>query len=111
MATNIPADPDTWLRRKVTSAALAEKGYPVAEKTLASMVCRGGGPPFRKFGRIPLYQWCTSLAWAESRLAPPRRTSSEPDAWDAATRDAVVPIADDVAPETMQPSTLSRRKT
>jgi hypothetical protein len=31
-------------------------------------------------GRITLYRWGDALAWAESRLSPPRCSSSEADA-------------------------------
>jgi hypothetical protein len=76
----IPNDPDTLMRRKMVAAALSEAGYPTAESTLATKGSRGGGPPYRLFGRIPLYRWADSLAWAEGRLTPPRRSTSEADA-------------------------------
>ena len=80
MHRSIPDDPDTLLRRKVTSDALNEAGYPISDKTLATMATRGGGPPYRCFGRIPLYRWGDALTWAQSRLSLPRRTTSEADA-------------------------------
>ena len=80
----IPADPKTQLRRQQASAALKEAGYPVETSSLEAMVVRGGGPPFRKFGRIPLYTWGETLAWAEGRLTAPRRTSAEAAAQQAA---------------------------
>lgn len=73
----IPTSPDTRLRRRETAEALTEAGFPITESTLATKACRGGGPPFRSFGRIPLYRWGDSLAWAESRLSAPRRSTSE----------------------------------
>lgn len=75
----IPADPETKLRRKATAEALTAAGYPVAEKTLTTKACRGGGPPFALFGRIPLYRWGDALAWAEGKLSAPRFSSSEGD--------------------------------
>ena len=81
MASLIPDDPNTLLRRKPLSEALARLGYPVAEATLATWATRpppdGDGPPFQMFGRIPLYRWGNSVAWAEGRLSPIRRTTSE----------------------------------
>ena len=78
MAT--PDTPDTLLRRKALAEALTEAGYPVAETTLSTKATRGGGPPFRLFGRIPLYRWGDALAWAEGRMSAPRCSSAEADA-------------------------------
>ncbi len=78
--TNIPDDPDTLLSRKATSAALANAGFPVAEASLATMATRGGGPPYRLFGRKPLYRLGDALAWATSRLSNPACSTSEMDA-------------------------------
>jgi hypothetical protein len=38
---------------------------------------QGGGPPYRKFGRVVLYRWGDVLAWAEAQLSPPVHSSSE----------------------------------
>ena len=76
----IPSDLDTLLTRKATAAALTAAGYPVTEKTLATKATRGGGPPFQKFGRVPLYRWCNSLGWARSKLGPLMGSTSEADA-------------------------------
>jgi hypothetical protein len=67
----------TLLRRPDCATALTESGYPVRPKTLSTLATRGGGPPYHKFGRTVLYRWSDALAWAESRLSPPRRTTSE----------------------------------
>ena len=58
---------------------LTEKGYPTSEKTLATQASRGNGPPHHLYGRYPLYRWAEVLAWAEARLRPPRRSTSEQD--------------------------------
>ena len=73
-------NPNTMLRRREIAEALRARGFPVSDKTLATKATRGGGPPFRSFGRIPLYHLGDALAWAEGRLSPPRRSTSEPDA-------------------------------
>jgi hypothetical protein len=69
--------PSALLRRRRCAEALTAHGFPVAEKTLATRVSRGGGPPYQKFGRLVLYRWGDALAWAEARLSPPVRSSSE----------------------------------
>ena len=76
----IPTDFDTLLTRAAASHALTEAGYPVARATLATLASRGGGPSYRRFGRIPLYRWADLLDWARSRLGPPMRSTSEADA-------------------------------
>ncbi len=79
MATFIPDDPNALLRRKPTAEALTAKGYPITDKTLATKASRGGGPPFRSFGRVPLYRWGDAIAWAEARLSQLRCSTSEAD--------------------------------
>lgn len=75
---------DTLLRRKETADALTAQGFRIAAATLATMATRGGGPPFRAFGRVPLYRWADALAWAESRLSAPLCSTSEADVQHAA---------------------------
>jgi hypothetical protein len=71
---------DTLLRRREAADALTAAGYPVAPATLATMASRGGGPPHRVFGRIPLDRWGDLLAWAEGRCTAPRASTAEADA-------------------------------
>ena len=80
MVTAIPECPAALLRRKETAEALTGAGFPIAAKTLATMATRGGGPPYRTFGRAVLYRWGDALAWAEGRLSPMRCSISEADA-------------------------------
>jgi hypothetical protein len=68
---------DSLLRRVAVASALREAGFPVSAATLATKATRGGGPPFHSFGRIALYRWGDALAWAQSRMSAPRRTTSE----------------------------------
>lgn len=80
---------DPWLDRRAVTALLAELGIPCASATLATKACRGGGPPFQKFGPRVLYRKSDVLRWAESKLSPPRRSTSEAD---RAEIDAVPPL-------------------
>lgn len=75
-----PIHPDALLTRRDTAAALRAAGFPVAERTLATKATRGGGPPYRAFGPRVLYRWGDALAWAQGRMTPPRRSTSEADA-------------------------------
>jgi hypothetical protein len=76
-AVAIPTDPRTRLDRKGLALALTAAGFPITETTLATKAVRGGGPPYALWGRKPLYQWRDALAWAESRLSTPVRSTAE----------------------------------
>ena len=54
MAT--PTDPETRLTRAAGAEALTEAGYPTATATLATLACRGGGPPYRLYGARVIYR-------------------------------------------------------
>ena len=62
--------PDTRLRRCEAADALTQAGYPITSGTLANLACQGGGPPFSKWGKIPIYIWGITLAWAKARATP-----------------------------------------
>ncbi|RYC29710.1 hypothetical protein D3273_22485 [Lichenibacterium minor] len=76
----IPDNPETMLTRDAVAVALTASGYPVAAATLATLVSRGGGPIFRKFGSRALYRWSDALSWAQGRLSKPVRSSAELEA-------------------------------
>ena len=76
MMTN-PYDDDAKLTRQQLGPALTKAGYPIAPPTLASLVTRGGGPPYCLFGGRALYRWGEAIAWARGRMTAPRRSSSE----------------------------------
>ncbi len=70
---------DLLLDRRAAADFLVAQGYPCAPATLATLVTRGGGPLFQKFGVRVLYRQSDLVAWAEGKLAPPRRSTSEAD--------------------------------
>jgi hypothetical protein len=76
----LPTDPNTLLRRRPCATALTEAGFQTSAATLATKATRGGGPPFRRFGRVPIYRWGDVLEWAYSLLSAPMRSTSEADA-------------------------------
>jgi hypothetical protein len=39
----------------------------------------GGGPAFRKAGRYPVYAPAEPDQWAQARIGPPQRSTSEVD--------------------------------
>jgi hypothetical protein len=98
----IPNDPDTLLRRRPCAAALTEAGYPTSPATLATKATRGGGPPFRCYGRLPLYRWADALEWAKSRLGPVITTTAQRDIGrrrDRAPATRLAPVASEARAE------------
>ncbi|CAO4157147.1 hypothetical protein DHODJN_25260 [Methylorubrum extorquens] len=81
-STNDPVQPGqlspcALLNRTQCAKLLSEAGYPTSRHTLASLASRGGGPLYRKYGRIVVYRWSDALEWAEKRLGAFRSTASE----------------------------------
>ncbi len=66
------------LRRKEAARYLTDmRGLPIAPQTLAKYAVVGGGPIFRKFGRFPLYDTADLDSWANSKLGPLQRSTSD----------------------------------
>ena len=66
------------LRRDDAAAYLSKRwGIPCSPKTLAKLAVIGGGPAFRKAGRIPLYPEDGLDAYAQKRLSPRVFSTSE----------------------------------
>jgi hypothetical protein len=76
----LPPDGDSLLSRREAAAALTAVGYRTAPTTLATLATRGGGPIYRRYGPRVIYRWSDLLDWAQSRLSPPMRSTSEADA-------------------------------
>jgi len=70
-AAAVPIDGADMLTRDAVAAALKAAGFPITAATLATKATRGGGPPYRLFGRRPLCEWGPTLEWARGRLSPP----------------------------------------
>jgi hypothetical protein len=65
------------LLRREAAEFLTRVGYRTAASTLAKLASVGGGPPFRSFGRRPLYHPSDLIAWAQARCTGPRRSTSD----------------------------------
>lgn len=73
--------PTKLLRRTEAARYLSEKwGIPRSPKTLAKHAVIGGGPAFRRAGRIPLYDLKDLDDWAREVLSPPAVTTAQHDA-------------------------------
>jgi hypothetical protein len=66
------------LRRKEAAQYVTENYFPCSPKTLAKLACVSSrGPPFRLAGRIPLYPVSCLDEWAQSKIGPLVRSTSE----------------------------------
>jgi hypothetical protein len=70
---------DRLLRRtEAAKYVTATYGFPCSPKTLAKIACTSSeGPPFRMVGRTPLYPTAALDAWAQSKIGPLVRSTSE----------------------------------
>jgi hypothetical protein len=85
--------PDTSrpLRRNEAAAYIrARYNLPCEASSLRTMACRGTGPAYRKGSRFPLYDVADLDAWAQSKLSPKVRSTSELTALRAASGPAQV---------------------
>lgn len=65
-----------YLTRPESAEFLEEHGFPCPKGTLQKLASVGGGPVYRIFGNKALYTPADLLDWAESRLSPPRASTS-----------------------------------
>jgi hypothetical protein len=71
----------TPLKRDMTrfeaAQYITDHWFPCSPKTLAKLAVVGGGPPFRKAGRVPLYSETSVDAWAASKIGPLVHSTTE----------------------------------
>jgi hypothetical protein len=73
-----PTARDRLLRRAEAARYVADAYFPCSPKTLAKLACvSSNGPPFRRAGRIPLYPRSGLDAWAQEKIGPLVRSTSE----------------------------------
>ena len=70
---------DQLLRRTAAAKYVTDTfGFPCSPKTLAKLACVSSqGPPFRLAGRIPLYPVAGLDEWAQNKIGPLVRSTSE----------------------------------
>ena len=66
-----------YIRPKDAEKYLKEKYGFGSQKSLAKLACTGGGPEFRKAGRMRLYEPAALDDWAQSKISAPVRTTSD----------------------------------
>jgi hypothetical protein len=66
-----------YLTTKQAAIFLAEQnGIPIAPRTLTKLRVIGGGPIFRRFGRLVIYDSKDLLEWAAGRISGPLVSTS-----------------------------------
>jgi hypothetical protein len=73
------ARPNRLLRRSEAARYVTDNyGIPCSPKTLAKLACvSSDGPPFRLAGRFPLYPTSGLDSWAQRKIGPLVRSTSE----------------------------------
>jgi len=56
---------------------LTERGLPITKSTLQKLACTGGGPTYRIWGNRAVYATEDLDSYAEAKLTPPRKSTSE----------------------------------
>ena len=88
-----PQEAPEYLRSPDAAELLRKRFGFGAAHTLGKLRWLGGGPPFRKIGRLVVYEPADLIAWAEGKIGPRQRSTSEAPPQraiaDAATRRAV----------------------
>lgn len=74
---DLKSDKRPFLNTKQAAIFLAEvNGIPIAPRTLTKLRVIGGGPTFRRFGRLVIYDCNDLLDWAASRISGPLASTS-----------------------------------
>jgi hypothetical protein len=83
---------DRLLRRTDAAKYVTDTyGIPCSPKTLAKIACvSSDGPPFRLAGRIPLYPASGLDEWAQGKIGPLVRSTSEAHSLTSASRKVLV---------------------
>jgi hypothetical protein len=69
---------ERYLRRADAAAYVTDRyGFPCSRQWLAKLAVVGGGPVFRKAGRYPIYQPADLDRWAQARIGPVQRSTSD----------------------------------
>jgi hypothetical protein len=66
-----------YLRPPQAATFLRENFGFGAARTLAKLRVLGGGPPFRKLGRLVVYDPADLADWARGKLSCPQRSTSD----------------------------------
>jgi hypothetical protein len=78
LSSSIRPEITRYLRREDAASYIESSyGFPCSPRWLAKLAVIGGGPVFRKAGRVPIYAPSDLDDWAESRIGAPQRSTSD----------------------------------
>jgi hypothetical protein len=83
-------------------------GIPTSPRTLAKQACVGGGPPFRKPGRLPLYADENLDQYAREKIGLRVRSTSQVTLSDEAKRRRMVSVDQAAELKNIPPDTFKR---
>lgn len=67
---------ERYYNRAEAAEYLSHQGLRVSKNTLQKWATTGGGPAYRRFGRMAVYLPADLDAWAEKKLSTPRHSTS-----------------------------------
>jgi hypothetical protein len=76
-ATIVATPPRRDMTRCEAAQYTTDHWFPCSPKTLAKLAVIGGGPSFRKAGRVPLYSEASVDGWAAGKIGPLVNSTSE----------------------------------
>jgi hypothetical protein len=76
-ATVVATPPRRDMTRCEAAQHITDHWFPYSPKTLAKLAVVGGGPAFRKAGRVPLYSEASVDEWAAGKIGPLVHSTSE----------------------------------
>src|SRR5271168_301576 len=76
VATSV-APPKRDMTRLEAARYITDHWFPCSPKTLAKLAVIGGGPAFRKAGRVPLYSASACDQYGRSRIGPLVHSTAE----------------------------------
>lgn len=65
------------VRTMEAAGVLREMGYPLTSGYLAKLRVTGGGPPFRRISRYPVYEVDDLVNWVRSRTSAKINSTAE----------------------------------
>jgi hypothetical protein len=68
---------ERYMRRNEAAEYLKDRFGFCTTRSLAKLACLGGGPAFRRIGRLPVYTRSDLDAWAQSKITAPVCSTSE----------------------------------
>jgi hypothetical protein len=76
-SSDVMVPPKRDMTRIEAARYITDHWFPCSPKTLAKLAVLGGGPEFRKAGRVPLYSIAACDRYGRSKIGPVVRSTAE----------------------------------